>query len=176
MSPTLKNTLRYLHENANNYHPGPVKCTWCRSENYIKHGTYQRYAILSEDLISIQRYYCKHDQCRRTFSILPHPFLRISRFSICLLQILCDLCDRRVSVAHMASIFDLSCGTIVRAVAKAKEIFGWIDEEKKADVSWSPLPCMNPSTHWSPFVSMFGAKFYPKRYGNLPPTQYEYCI
>ena len=38
----------------------------------------------SDELIDIQRYLCKHDHCRRTFSILPHPFLRISRFSLCL--------------------------------------------------------------------------------------------
>ena len=175
MSPTLQATLRHLLEIAKENPTGPVVCNWCNGISHTKHGTYQRYAFASDEMISIQRYYCKNDQCQRTFSILPHPFLRISRFSICLLHTLLDLYEQQVPIVRIAKRFKVSCGTIVRAIEKANAIFSWIRQEAESDASWAPTPCMNPSRYWSHFIRMFAAKFYPKRYGNPRPTQYVYC-
>ncbi len=82
MSPTLLSIVLYLIDAAKQNQTGPVVCCWCNNQdNLIKPGKDQRYGFTSDELIDIQRYLCKHDHCRRTFSILPHPFLRISRFS-----------------------------------------------------------------------------------------------
>ena len=94
MSPTLLRIVLYLIEAAKENQTGPVVCHWCNNRvNIIKYGKYQRYGFTSDEMIDIQRYLCKHDQCRRTFSILPHPFLRISRFSLCLFNELLRLVD-----------------------------------------------------------------------------------
>lgn len=175
MPPTLQSTVVHLLEIAKKKQTGPVVCSWCNGVSHIKYGTYKRYAVGSTELISIQRYYCKHDQCRRTFSILPHPFLRITRLSLCLLHTLLNLYKQQVPIAQIAKMLKVSSGAVVRAIAKAGAIFPWIRQEAESDALWAPTPCMNPPVYWSHFIRMFAAKFYPKRYGNPPPTQYVYC-
>ena len=175
MSPALETTLRHLAEISKEKRTGPAVCSWCNGKNHIKYGTYRRYAIGSRELIDIQRYYCKHDQCRRTFSILPHPLLRISRSTICLLQALLGLCDEQVPVAHIADALGVSWGTVARNIIKAFSILLWLRAEAKSDASWAPTPCKNPPAHWTSFICMFSAKFYPKRYGVPLPTEYIYC-
>ena len=175
MSPTLEATLRHLAEISKEKSTVPVVCCWCNGSSHIKYGTYRRYAVGSTELIKIQRYYCKHDQCRRTFSILPHPFLRISRSTLCLLQALLVLCGEQVPVAHIAKALGVSWGTVARNIVKAGSILSWLRGEAESDASWAPTPCMNPPVHWSSFIRMFSAKFYPKRYGVPLPIEYVYC-
>jgi len=113
MSPTLMSILLYLTESAKENQTGPVVCYWCNNRvNIIKHGKYKRYDFSGDELIDIQRYLCKHDQCRRTFSILPHPFLRISRFSLCLFNELLRLCDEHTTIAEIARRFAVNWPTI----------------------------------------------------------------
>ena len=115
MSPTLLSIVLYLIDAAKENQTGPVVCYWCNNRvNIIKYGKYQRYGFTSDELIDIQRYLCKHDQCRRTFSILPHPFLRISRFSLCLFNELLRLCDEHTPIAEIARCFAVSWPTIPR--------------------------------------------------------------
>lgn len=175
MSPALDTLLRHLIETAKQNQTQTVACNWCNGINHIKHGTYQRYLFVSSELISIQRYLCKNDQCRRTFSILPHPFLRICRFSICLLQAFLNLYVQLHRIYPVAHIFGVSHGCIARMVIKAKSIFSWIESEARSDASWAPCPCLNPSRFWTHFIRMFAAKFYPKRYGHPATTQYVNC-
>lgn len=165
MSPTLMSILLYLSESAKENHTGPVVCHWCNNGvNIIKYGKYQRYGFAGEDLIDIQRYLCKHDQCRRTFSILPHPFLRISRFSLCMFNELLRLCDGHMGIAEIARRFAVSWPTIPRGIEMARRIVSWIRQEAKTQPPWTPHPCMHPLRSWSEFMRMFAAKFYPKRY------------
>lgn len=174
MSPTLLAMLSYLSKIAKKKKSCPLVCSWCNGISYIKYGTYHRYAFLSDELITIQRYYCKHDNCRRTFSILPHPFLRITRYSICLFRIIVSLCEQELPIDRIARMHKISWGAAARAIAKAKAILAWIQEEAKAEPSWAPTPCGNPTRHWNHFIRMFAAKFYPKRYGFSAPTEHVY--
>jgi transposase-like protein len=165
MSPTFLSIVLYLTEAAKENQTGPVFCHWCNNQvNIIKYGKYQRYGFTSDELIDIQRYLCKHDQCRRTFSILPHPFLRISRFSLCLFNELLKLCDEHTTIAEIARRFAVSWPTIPRALEMARRIVTWIRQEAKTQPPWAPHPCMHPCQCWSEFIRMFAAKFYPKRY------------
>ena len=172
MSPTLWATVNHLIEIAKKKETGPAVCTWCNGISHIKYGTYQRYAPVSRERIAIQRYRCKHDRCRRTFSILPHPFLRITRYSICLFQLLLTLVGQGIAVNPIATTLIISWGAVARALAKAEAVLEWIREEAKADPTWSPTPCSDPSRHWTHFTRMFAAKFYPKRYGVYRTTQF----
>lgn len=175
MSPTLEAMLRHLTDISKEKRTGPVVCSWCNGSSHIKYGTYRRYAIGSTELVKIQRYYCNHDQCRRTFSILPHPFLRISRSTLCLLIVLLRLYEQQVPVARIAETLKVSWGTVAANIAKARSILPWLRGEAKSDACWAPTPCINPPVHWTSFIRMFSAKFYPKRYGVPLPTEYIYC-
>ena len=166
MSPTLLSIVLYLIDAAKQNQTGAVVCCWCNNQdNIIKHGKYQRYGFTSGELIDIQRYLCKHDHCRRTFSILPHPFLRISRFSLCLFHELLRLCDEHTSVAEIARRFAVSWPTIARSIEMARCVVNWIRQEAKTQPVWAPHPCLHPKRSWSEFIRMFAAKFYPQRYG-----------
>ena len=165
MSPTLTTILICLAEIARENETGPVACVWCNNRtNIIRHGTYERFDFI-DDLRKIQRYLCKDDRCRRTFSILPHPFLRISRFSLCVFNELPAMLEREMSVAAIARRLGVGWSAARRAVERAREIAEWMRLEVRAGARWSPSPCMDPGGCWSEFVRIFAAKFYPKRYG-----------
>lgn len=175
MSHPLLSILLYLTEAAKENQTGPVVCHWCNNRvNIIKYGKYQRYGFAGNERIDIQRYLCKHDQCRRTFSILPHPFLRITRFSLCMFNALIKLLDQQHSAAQIARSLDLSWSTIVLAIEKGRSIMHWLAQEAKTEPVWAPTPCINPSRTWSEFIRMFAMKFYPKRYATAGPTEYQY--
>ena len=168
MSQTLMAFILNLLEAAKENDTGPIVCCWCNNrENIIKYGTYQRYGFTTEELIKIQRYLCKHDQCRRTFSILPHPFLRITRFSLCMLREFLRLHDLQLSRGQAARLFAVSWPTIDRAIKRARKILVWVRQEAMTQPTWTPTPCMRPSQCWSDFIRMFAAHFYPKRYANI---------
>jgi len=175
MSPPIFYFIGHLVKLVEDKSTGPIVCCWCNNQNnFIKYGTYQRYAFSTARRINIQRYLCKHDKCKRTFSILPHPFLRITRYSLCMLEQILKLFYQQIHIAKIARYLGLSWSTINRAIPKVIEILSWIEQEAKADPSWGPRPCFDPSRCWSEFIRMFAAKFYPKRYGTIPPTQYVY--
>ena len=165
MSPSLTPILIYLAETARENDTGPVACVWCNNRiNFIKHGTYRRFDFVDE-LAKIQRWLCKDDRCGRTFSIPPHPFLRISRFSLCVFNELLAMLDRAMSIAEIARRLRIGWAAARRAVEKAREVAEWLRLEARAAAPWSPSPCMDPGGRWSDFIRMFAAKFYPKRYG-----------
>ena len=169
MPQTLMIMISHLIEAAKENHTGAVACCWCNNvENIIKHGTYERYAFLTQELIKIQRHLCKSDRCGRTFSILPHPFLRITRWSLCMYQEILNLIESQISRSEVRRRLELSWPTtIARAVERARDILSWVDQEAKTEPIWAPSPCMHPSQCWSDFIAMFAAHFYPKRYGSI---------
>jgi transposase-like protein len=147
---------------------GPVACHWCNNQdNIIKYGTYKRYGFAGGERIAIQRYLCKRDHCRRTFSILPHPFLRISRLSLCMFTTLMQLLDRQTSIAEIGRRSGLTRSMIYGAIEKGHRILDWIDREARTEPTWAPSPCIDPPGHWSDFIRMFAIKFYPKRYARI---------
>ncbi len=175
MSPPMPSIVGHLVKLVEEKSTGPIACCWCNNQiNFIKYGSYKRYAFTTDQLVKIQRYLCKFDKCRRTFSILPHPFLRITRFSLCMLEQILILFAQQLLIAEIARGFGQSWPTINRTIQKASDILAWIDQEAKTDPSWGSRPCLNPGQCWSEFIRMFAAKFYPKRYGTISPTQCVY--
>ena len=165
MPHQMLNILMDLYQIAKKNQTGPISCHWCNNQHsIIKYGTYKRYDFSGEKQISIQRYLCKGDQCKRTFSILPHPFLRFTRFTLCLLSTLLQLLDQQVGIAQACRQLSLCRSMAYWAMDKGRDILQWIDQEAKTDPVWAPSPCINPVEHWSEFVRMFATKFYPKRY------------
>ena len=163
--PTLT-ILLVLNEIAKKKQTGPIACHWCNNQvNIIKYGTYKRYGFSGQELIKIQRYLCKHDQCRRTFSILPHPFLRITRLTLCMLTTLMQLLDQQIPIAKICRRLGITRSMADWATKKGRDILQWIDQEAKTEPTWGPSPCLDPPGHWSDFIRMFAMKFYPKRYG-----------
>lgn len=158
--------LLVLNKIAKQNQTGPVACHWCNNQvNIIKYGTYERYGFSGQELIKIQRYLCKHDQCRRTFSILPHPFLRITRLTLCLLTALIQLVDQQRSTAEICRRLGLTRSIVDGAIKKWHGLLDWIDQEAITKPVWAPSPCIDPPGQWSDFIRMFAMKFYPKRYG-----------
>jgi transposase-like protein len=154
-----------LNEIAKENQTGPAACHWCNNQdNIIKYGKYKRYDFTGEGLIDIQRYLCKHDQCRRTFSILPHPFLRFTRFSLCLLSVLLQLLDQKMSIARICRQLAIGRTRVYWAIKNGRPILDWIEKEAKTEPVWAPCPCIDPPCHWSDFIRMFAMQFYPQRY------------
>lgn len=154
-----------LNEIAKKNQTGPIACHWCNNQdNIIKYGTYQRYEFSGQGRTRIQRFLCKRDQCRRTFSILPHPFLRFTRFSLCMLTAFLQLLDRQTPIAEICRQLGLSRSMAYWVIEHGRDILDWIDKEAKTEPTWAPSPCIDPPAHWSDFIRMFAMKFYPKRY------------
>jgi len=154
-----------LNQIAKENQTGPVACHWCNNRvNLIKYGTYQRYGFAGSERIDIQRYLCKHNRCQRTFSILPHPFLRITRFSLCMFNALLQLLDQQIPISQIERRLGLTRSIICGAIGKGRRIMDWLADEVKTEPIWAPSPCIDPAGHWSDFIRMFAAKFYPKRY------------
>ena len=162
--PTLPILLN-LNDIAKKNQTGPIACHWCNNQiNLIKYGTYKRYGFSGQEQIKIQRYLCKHDQCRRTFSILPHPFLRITRLTVCMLTFLMQLVNQQKSTAAICRHLGLSRPIVNGAIKKWRGLLDWIEREANTQPTWAPSPCIDPPAHWSDFIRMFAMKFYPKRY------------
>jgi transposase-like protein len=167
MPHPASNILLVLNEIAKEKQTGPIVCHWCNNQvNIVKYGTYKRYDFSGQNQIKVQRYLCKRDQCRRTFSILPHPFLRITRLTLCMITTLIQLVDRQLSTAEVCRSLGLTRSMVDGAIKKWHGLLDWIDQEAKTKPAWAPSPCINPPGHWSDFIRMFAMKFYPKRYGH----------
>lgn len=174
MSPPLFVTLFHLNQAAKEIQTGPIFCCWCNNcINFIKYGKYQRFGFSDDELIDIQRFLCKNDSCRRTFSVLPHPFLRITRFTLCIFRTLQAWIKQTVLIAEIARRMGSTWPTMARAIEKAHCILDWIEQEVRTEPLWAPSPCIDPPRYWSEFNRVFAAKFYPIRYGAAPPTEYE---
>lgn len=162
----LLSIVLYLNEIAKKNQTGPIACHWCNNqENIIKYGTYERYEFSGQGRIRIQRFLCKRDQCRRTFSILPHPFLRFTRFSLCLIGAVLQLLDRQVPIARICRDLAIGRASVYWAINKGRRILDWIEKEARTEPVWAPFPCADPPAHWSDFIRMFAMQFYPNRYG-----------
>ncbi len=162
--PTL-NILLELNEIAKKNQTGPIACHWCNNQNnFIKYGSYKRYSFSGDEQINIQRYLCKHDLCRRTFSILPHPFLRYTRITLCMLICLMQLLGKQMAIAKIERQLGITRSMVYWAIKKGRSILDWLDREARTEPTWAPSPCMNPPGYWSDFIRMFAIQFYPKRY------------
>ena len=137
-----------------------ISCPHCGNRHtFIKWGFYHRY-LFDEDLITIQRYRCYNDLCpRKTFSILPHAFLRIMRASLCMLMHILSFYESGHCIAGIARQTSNTWPRIQRLIKKALSIRDWIRQEY-AGVS----PCLSSDRQWSSFIRDFSWAFYPARY------------
>jgi transposase-like protein len=174
MTHPLSAILSALASMSTEKSSSPTFCLWCNRNRFIKHGKYYRYALQGQERCPIQRYLCKSPGCMRTFSILPHAFLRYLRFSLCVLcELLAEL-TRNTTKTQISRILGVSYTTVLRISRVAGQIFHWINHE--TDAPWRPSPCVHGPRAWTTFIKMFSWKFYPIRYAHLPPTQFVYCV
>lgn len=137
-----------------------IWCPHCGNRHtYTKWGFYHRY-LFDDDLIKIQRYRCDNDLCpRKTFSILPHAFLRIMRASLCMLMHILSLYESGNCIACIARKTSNTWPRIQRWIANALSIRDWIKQEY-GGIS----PCLSSDRLWTNFIRDFSWAFYPGRY------------
>ena len=164
MPTPLKSILECLDIVANPEITGPIVCPHC-GERYrtSKYGFYSRYLFSSCESIRIQRYLCKNAWCpRKTFSILPYPFLRFMRVGLCFLYGLREAREKN-SIRALSKSSGFARSTLRRLLEKAERVSNWVESELKAR-SWDGLPWIQAASLWTRFVQMFSQHFYP-RYG-----------
>lgn len=137
-----------------------IGCPHCGNQfTYVKWGFYYRY-LFDDELIAIQRYRCDNDLCpRKTFSVLPHAFLRIVRVSLCMLMYILTLHKSGLSISGIARQTGNTWPRIKRWIKKAASIRNWIRQEYPAG-----FPCMSANRQWAGFIRDFSWTFYPDRY------------
>ena len=157
---------------AKSSRPEKPACPECGERVSIwAHGSYWRYAPGSSSQVLIPRFRCLHARCpRQTFSILPFPFLRYVRHSLCLLVLVSFLIvSQQVSLRGLAQKLDLSRRTLQRAVARGHQVSHWLQQEGLAS-RWGPWPCHQPSQTWTDFTQAFSHRFYPYPTHFFQPT------
>ncbi len=141
-----------------------IACPACNSaKGHICWGHYWRYRPGTDQREAIQRFLCKNDECpRQTFSVLPHPFLRIVRFTLCSLFAILAMFEAGETVSELARQFGVARSTIRRAVGFSRRLKTWMDRESQT-APWAPSPCFCPKRLWSSFIRAFSWAFYPAR-------------
>ena len=143
-----------------------ITCPEChsRQNEHIKWGFYYRYWPGTYELVPIQRYFRKRESCpRKTFSVLPHPFLPYIRFTLCSLLILIQLADAGETISEIAEILRVRRSTARRVIRFARKFSDWMDRESKT-APWMPSPCLNPGRFWPLFTRMISWAFFPDGY------------
>lgn len=161
MPRTWKLFISILSEIATQKSEQIICCPFCGNrEHTTKYGFYMRYNFDDESLVSIQRFRCDNDQCpRRTFSVLPHPFLRILRPSLCMLRFILSLWESHLSIASIARMTGQTWPRIQRWIRRAADIRSRLD----SDEAFLPPPCIKPIQEWTLFVRDFSHACYPGR-------------
>jgi transposase-like protein len=161
MLPPWPSILTALSEITRKNYTTLIRCPHCGNKFcFVRYGFYSRY-LFDDELVQIQRYRCDNDQCpQKTFSILPHAFLRIARIPLCLFMLVLRLDEQGYSIAAIARYTGSNWPRIQRWIAKAEKIKKWIDTEQKHS-----HPCLLPKDQWSLFIRDFSWAIYPRRYG-----------
>jgi len=161
MPTPLKTILECLTARAKLNISGPIACPRCGEMNLVsKYGFYSRFLFTGGHTIKIQRYLCNNDRCpRKTFSILPYPFLRIVRVGLCFLYELGEA-RKKANIRELSKSSGFCRRTVRRLLEKAKQLGQWLEAELKAE-SWKGLPWLQPSSLWTIFNHMFSQRFYP---------------
>lgn len=140
-----------------------VKCPECGERNRIwGHGSYQRYALAASHQVTVPRFRCLQPRCpRNTFSILPFPFLRIVRHSLCTLMVLAmTLSHGQKSKSAWARELGIGRRSLDRALTKATHVMAWFEREATV-ARWGRWPPHRPESHWTAFTQAFSHRFYP---------------
>lgn len=148
-----------------------VCCPHCASKLIIRYGSYPRAHPKEEREIAVQRYRCKSPVCaRKTFSVLPYPFLPTIRHLYETLRLCHYLLHRkRSSQAATARQLGVSRGIVKRLGVFCRRFIPWLSHEKKI-ADWGPDPKENPAVLWPHFTRDLSQAFYPKRWTTPLPT------
>jgi transposase-like protein len=143
--------LTVLSKTTRENYTALVCCPHCVNQySYVKHGFYRRY-LFDDDLINIQRYRCDNDACsQKTFSILPHAFLRITRASLCMFMHVLKLYEQGNIIASIARNTGNNWPRIQRWIAKAIKIRDWVGKEYG-----EMAPCLTSKRKWTFFIRDF---------------------
>ena len=140
-----------------------VKCPECGERDRIwGHGSYQRYALAASHQVAVPRFRCLQPRCpRNTFSILPFPFLRVVRHSLCTLMVLAVMFSQaQKSKSAWARELAIGRRSLHRALAKATAVRVWFEREVTVAL-WGRWPPHRPASHWTAFTQAFSHRFYP---------------
>jgi len=140
-----------------------VKCPECGERDRIwGHGSYQRYALAASHQVAVPRFRCLQPRCpRKTFSILPFPFLRVVRHSLCTLMVLATLfVNGPTNKSARARELGIGRRSFNRALAKATDVMGWFEREA-AVARWGRWPPHRPDSDWTALTQAFSHRFYP---------------
>jgi len=161
MPHAWKSLISILSEIATQKPAQAICCPCCGNrERTTKYGFYERYNFDEQALVSIQRFRCDNDQCpRRTFSVLPHPFLRVLRASLCMFRFILSLWESGQSIALVARKTGQTWPRIQRWISRAEDIRSRLG----SDDAFSALPCLKPIQGWTEFVRDFSHACYPGR-------------
>lgn len=151
----------------------PVRCPHCATTAIIRNGNYQRAHPEEDRCIDIQRYLCKSRNCpRKTFSILPYPFLPIIRHfydTILLYHYLYN--KQRIGQAATAWHLNVTRGRAKRLGVFCRRFLPWLKHEEKIS-DWGADLQENAVSCWGDFTQDFSQAFYPGRCPATLPTQY----
>ena len=161
MSHPWNSLLTVLSKVTRENYNSLICCPRCGNRfSYVKHGFYSRY-LFDDDLIKIQRYRCDNDLCsQKTFSVLPHAFLRIARPSLCMFMYVLKMYEQGSSIASIARHIGTNWPRMQRWIIKATAIRDWIRIERRG-----VPPCSSSKMEWPSFTRDFSWAFYPGRYG-----------
>lgn len=140
-----------------------IKCPECGERVRIwGHGSYGRYALCGANRVGVPRFRCLQPRCpRKTFSILPFPFLRIVRHSLCTLMVLAMMFSQaQKSKSAWARELAIERRSLDRALAKGTEVMAWFEREATV-ARWGRWPPHRPDPNWTAFTQAFSHHFYP---------------
>jgi hypothetical protein len=166
MSAPLREILVFLSSIAKENQIAEILCPKCGERRRVtKYGFYYRYLFTGNETKAIQRYCCGNRECpRRTFSILPHPFLPILRVSLCFLMMLLEVREREGRrVSDLAALIGSTWSTVRRMLRRAVAVRKWLSQEQEVAL-WGPTPCLAPRLHWTAFTQTFSWAFFPNRF------------
>lgn len=166
MSAPLKEILVLLSSIAKKGQIAEVLCPKCSERHRVtKYGFYFRYLFTGSEMTAIQRYCCGNRECpRRTFSILPHPFLPILRVPLCFLMTLLEIRGKQGrTVSSLAAVIGSTWSTVRRNLRRAAAVGEWFSREQEVAL-WGPSPCLDPRLHWTAFTQAFSWAFFPDRF------------
>jgi len=147
---------------ANSETPSVIKCPSCGEDRcFHGHGSYLRHHVLGCGQEAIPRFKCLNPLCRRkTFSILPFPFLRWVRHKLNHLLILLVCFSNQNGVSALARWWDRSRPVIRCALGHASQLKGLIEREARAEQPWA-LPWIHIRTSWTCFTQAASYALYP---------------
>jgi hypothetical protein len=124
------------------------------------HGCYFRYRFDSCEQMAVPRYCCRNPVCyRKTFSVLPLPYLPYCRIPLCILMVLYQRhVVEKQKISDCARWLGQTWNTVKRAANLAKRLIHWFKKETITG-ALALIPCCAP--HWPAVTRAYSYSFLP---------------